>query len=150
MKHFFSKPNQITIIRVLLIPIFIYFLLLDFPYIEYFAAFIFIILSLSDALDGYMARKRKEITELGKLLDPIADKLLISAALVFLIDKGIATWMAIIIIAREWIITGLRLIFVSKGTVISASILGKLKTITQTIGILLVILKFQFAWHVML
>ena len=150
MKDIFSKPNQITFIRVLLIPLFIYFLLSDFLYREYFAALIFIILSLSDALDGYIARKRKEITEIGKLIDPIADKLLISAALIFLIGRGIPSWMAIIIIAREWIITGLRLIFVSKGTIISASILGKLKTISQTAGILLVILNFQFAWHVML
>jgi len=150
MKDVFSKPNQITAIRVLLIPIFIYFILSNFPYKEYFAAFIFIILSLSDALDGYVARKRKEITEIGKLIDPIADKLLISSALIFLIGKGIPTWMAVIIIAREWVITGLRLIFISKGTVMSASILGKLKTITQTIGILLVILKLQFAWHAML
>ncbi|MBS3102248.1 CDP-diacylglycerol--glycerol-3-phosphate 3-phosphatidyltransferase [Candidatus Woesearchaeota archaeon] len=149
-KDIFSKPNQITVIRVLLIPLFVYFLVLNLPYIEYFAAFIFIILSLSDALDGYIARKRKEITEIGKLIDPIADKLLISVALIFFMGKGIPLWMVVVIIAREWIITGLRLIFVSKGTVVSASILGKLKTITQTIGILLVILKFQFAWHVML
>ena len=150
MKDIFSRPNKITFIRILLIPIFIYFLLSNLPYKEYFAAFIFITLSLSDALDGYIARKRKEITEFGKLMDPIADKLLISAALIFLTGKGISTWMAVAIMAREWIITGLRLIFVSKGTVISASILGKLKTIAQTIGILLVILKFQFAWHAML
>ncbi len=150
MKDIFSKPNQITFIRILLIPLFIYFLLSDFLYKEYFAALIFIILSLSDALDGYIARKRKEITEIGKLIDPIADKLLISAALIFLIGRGIPAWMAIVIIAREWIITGLRLIFVSKGTIVSASILGKLKTISQTVGILLVILNFQFAWHAML
>lgn len=150
MKEIFSKPNQITFIRILLIPIFVYFLLSNFPYKEYIASFIFIILSLSDALDGYIARKRKEVTELGKLIDPIADKFLISAALIFLIGKGIPAWMAIVIIAREWIITGIRLIFVSKGTVVSASILGKIKTITQTIGILLVILNYQFAWYVML
>src|SRR3989344_8884038 len=117
MNHLFSKPNQITIIRILLIPVFIYFLISEPPYKDYLAAFVFIVLSLSDALDGYIARKRKQITELGKLIDPIADKLLISAALIFLIGKGIPLWMGIVIILREWIITGLRMIFVSKGTV---------------------------------
>ncbi len=79
MRDIFLKPNQITIIRVLLIPIFVYFLLSEFPYKEYLSAFIFIVLSLSDALDGYIARKRREITEIGKLIGPIADKLLIFA-----------------------------------------------------------------------
>lgn len=149
-REVFAKPNQITIIRVLLIPIFVYFLLSSLPYREYIAAFIFVVLSLSDALDGYIARKRKEVTELGKLIDPIADKLLISTALIFLIGKGIPAWMAVVIILRESIITGLRLIFVAKGEVVSASILGKLKTISQTIAIILVILNFKYSWYAML
>ena len=110
MNCLFYKANQITIIRVLLIPIFVLFLLSDLPYREYFAAFIFIVLSLSDALDGYIARKRKEVTEIGKIIDPIADKLLIAAALIFLINRGVEAWMAIAILAREVIITAIRLI----------------------------------------
>jgi len=151
MKDLLSKPNQITIIRVLLIPIFIYFLLSDLPYRDYIAAFIFIILSLSDALDGYIARKKQQITSLGKLLDPIADKLLISAALIFLVAvERIQLWMAVIIIVREIVITVARLFFLPKRGVISASYLGKVKTISQIIAILAVILDLPFNWGLML
>src|SRR3989338_2819942 len=145
MNHLFSKPNQITIIRILLIPVFIYFLISEPPYKDYLAAFVFIVLSLSDALDGYIARKSKQVTELGKLIDPIADKLLISAALVFLIGRGIPIWIVVVILAREWIITGIRMIFVTKGTVVGASTLGKLKTISQTVGVVMVLVNFPFA-----
>ena len=143
MKDLFSKPNQITFIRILLIPVFVAFLLTDLQYKNYIAAFIFIVLSLSDALDGYIARKHKQITGIGKILDPIADKLLISAALIFLIGR-IQLWMAIVIIARELIITIARLFFLSKKVVIPASILGKIKTISQIIAILAVILNIPF------
>jgi len=143
MKNLFSKPNQITFIRILLIPVFVAFLLTDLQYKNYIAAFIFIVLSLSDALDGYIARKHKQITGIGKILDPIADKLLISAALIFLIGR-IQLWMAIVIIARELIITIARLFFLSKKVVIPASILGKIKTISQIIAILAVILNIPF------
>ena len=103
-KWVFSKPNQISLIRIVLIPVFVFFLLVDIPYSNYISAFIFSVLSLSDALDGYIARKKKQASKLGEILDPIADKLLISAALIFLIGK-IPLWMAIVIIAREWVIT---------------------------------------------
>lgn len=150
MKRLFCKANQITIIRILLIPIFVLFLLSSLPYREYFAAFIFIVLSLSDALDGYIARKREEVTEIGKIIDPIADKLLIAAALIFLINRGVEAWMAIAILAREVIITAIRLIALARGVVISASILGKLKTIIQIIAIIAVILNFPYNWYFML
>ena len=143
MKDLFSKPNQITFIRILLIPVFVAFLLTDLQYKNYIAAFIFIVLSLTDALDGYIARKHKLITGIGKILDPIADKLLISAALIFLIGR-IQLWMAIVIIARELIITFARLSFLPKKIVIPASILGKIKTITQIIAIVAVILNIPF------
>jgi len=149
MKDWFSIPNLITYFRILLIPVFIFFLLTDIPYRDYISAFIFIILSLSDALDGYIARKRRQITPIGKILDPIADKLLISAALIFLIGR-IQLWMAIIIIAREIIITLARIFFLPKKVVISASNLGKIKTITQIIAILAVILSIPFNWLLML
>ena len=149
MKDLLSIPNQITYIRILLIPVFIIFLLMDIPYRDYIAAFIFIVLSLSDALDGYIARKKQQITGIGKIIDPIADKLLISAALIFLIGKGVPAWMAIVIIAREWVITFLRLIVVHR-QIIPAGRLGKIKTITQTIAILAVIVNFPFSWYFML
>jgi CDP-diacylglycerol--glycerol-3-phosphate 3-phosphatidyltransferase len=149
MKDLFSIPNQITYIRILLIPVFVMFLLMDVPYKDYIAAFIFIILSLSDALDGYIARKKQQITRIGKIIDPIADKLLISAALIFLIGK-VQLWMAIIIIVREFVITVARLFFLPKKVVISASPLGKLKTISQIIAILAVILNLPYNWWLML
>lgn len=149
MKAVFSKPNQITFIRILLIPVFVIFLFLDIPYRDYIAAFIFIILSLSDALDGYIARKKQQITGIGKIIDPIADKLLIAAALIFLIGR-IQLWMAIVIIVRELVITVARLFFLPKGVVISASQLGRFKTVIQVIAILAVILNLPFNWWLML
>ncbi len=150
MKQLLYKSNIITIIRILLIPVFAAFLLSNLPYKDYIAAFVFIILSLSDALDGYIARKNKEITEIGKILDPIADKLLIGVALIFLIGRGVDAWMAIAIITREVIITVIRLIALVSGIVISASILGKIKTISQTIAIIAVILNIPYNGHLML
>jgi|TARA_Y100000310_G_scaffold284075_1_gene306602 CDP-diacylglycerol--glycerol-3-phosphate 3-phosphatidyltransferase len=149
MKGIFSKPNQITCIRILLIPIFVIFLLMEMPYGDYIAAFIFIILAASDALDGYIARKKQQVTGLGKILDPIADKLLISTALIFLIGR-IELWMAVVIIARELIITAARICFLPKKVVIAASNLGKIKTISQIIAILAVILNVPFNWWIML
>ena len=151
MKGLFSIPNQITYIRVLLIPVFIIFFFMEMPFRDYIAAFIFIILSLSDALDGYIARKKNQVTPLGKILDPIADKLLISAALIILIGR-IQLWMAVIIIIRELIITIARIFLLPKRVVISASKLGKLKTISQIAAILAVILNFNASlnWWLML
>ncbi|MCG8571011.1 MAG: CDP-diacylglycerol--glycerol-3-phosphate 3-phosphatidyltransferase [Spirochaetes bacterium] len=150
MKKLLYKSNQITILRILLIPLFVTFLLSELPFREYFAAFIFIMLSFSDALDGYVARKRKEVSSLGKILDPISDKLLVGAALIFLVGRGIDSWMAIAIIGRELIITAIRLIALARGTVIAASMLGKAKTVSQIIAILMVILNIPGAWWVML
>ena len=149
MEHIFSKPNQITFIRILLIPVFVMFLLIDIAYRDYIAAFIFIILSLSDALDGYIARKKSQVTGIGKIIDPIADKLLISSALIFLIPR-VELWMVVVIIAREIIITIARIFFLPRGVVISASNLGKIKTISQIIAIVAVILNVPFNWGLML
>ncbi|MAH33439.1 CDP-diacylglycerol--glycerol-3-phosphate 3-phosphatidyltransferase [archaeon] len=149
MKDAFSTPNLITYSRILFIPVFVVFLLIDIPYRNYIAAIIFIILSLSDALDGYIARKTRQITGIGKIIDPIADKLLISAALIFLIGR-IQLWMAVVIIVREIAITVLRLFFLPKKVIISASYLGKIKTIIQIIAILAVILNVPFNWWLML
>ena len=142
----FTIPNKITLIRVALIPAFVFFLVSKSFYSLYTAAFIFLMLSLSDFLDGYSARKRKQATDLGKLLDPIADKILIGSALVIFVGKGVPLWIAISIIAREFIITLLRIYVVLKGIVIEASLLGKLKTISQTIAVFLIMLKLPLAY----
>ena len=147
-KWVFSKPNQISLIRIVLIPVFVFFLLADIPYSNYISAFIFSVLSLSDALDGYIARKKKQASKLGEILDPIADKLLISTALIFLVGR-IPLWMAAVIIAREWIVTMLRFIVLPK-RVVPADKFGKSKTIIQTAAIISVILNFPFSWHLML
>jgi CDP-diacylglycerol--glycerol-3-phosphate 3-phosphatidyltransferase len=145
-----NLPNKITIARILAIPIFIAFLIADMPYRETVAAAIFILLALSDAVDGYIARKRNQITSFGKLIDPLADKLLVSSALIFLIGKGIPAWMAFVIIAREFAVTGLRTVALTKQMTIQANFSGKVKTVSQIIGITMVILALPYAWEVML
>ena len=144
-----NLSNKITLVRIVLIPVFIIFLTLNIRYRDIIAATIFILLSLTDALDGYFARKRKEITRIGKIIDPIADKLLISAALIFLIGRGVKPWMAFIIIAREILVTGLRVITASKGVTISASKLGKIKTISQTIAIVGILISPIFGYYLL-
>ncbi len=133
-----NLANKLTLSRIFLIPVFMLVLLtrIPYPFGEYIAAFIFIIAASTDGLDGYVARKRKQITNFGKLLDPLADKLLISAALICLVELNqISAWVAFIIIGREFFVTGLRSIMASEGIVIAASKLGKIKTITQIVAI---------------
>lgn len=150
MKFKFNIPNKITIIRVCLIPLFAIVLLVDIPYRNILSAFIFGMLSISDALDGYFARKKNQVTEFGKLIDPIADKLLISTALIFLVGKGVELWMAVTIIAREVILTAIRIYLIPSKIVVPASNFGKAKTVLQSIAIVFVLLKLPFSWHVML
>src|SRR3989344_4988874 len=150
MKFKFNIPNKITIIRVILIPLFAIILLIDIPYRELLAAFIFGMLSVSDFLDGYFARKKKQVTEFGKLIDPIADKLLISTALIFLIGKGVEFWMAAAIILREVLLTAVRIYLIPLRIVVPASNFGKAKTIMQSIAIIFVLLKLPFSLHIML
>ncbi|WP_416150883.1 CDP-diacylglycerol--glycerol-3-phosphate 3-phosphatidyltransferase [Salipaludibacillus sp. HK11] len=137
-------PNQITVSRILLIPVFMIFLLVPFqwgeltllgaeiPVHHFIAAIIFIVAASTDWLDGYYARKYKLVTNMGKFLDPLADKLLISAAFVGLVGLDMfPAWAAIIILSREFAVTGLRLVASGEGEVIAASIWGKWKTISQ-------------------
>lgn len=145
-----NTPNKITLLRILLIPIFIILLYIKVRYMEYVAAFVFIILALTDALDGYLARKTNQVTKLGQLIDPLADKLLVSAALIFLIGHGVPEWMAFIIIAREFAVTGLRLAASSKRVIIPSSRFGKIKTISQIVAIVAVIINFPYNWYFML
>ncbi len=149
MKIKFNVPNKITILRVALIPLFVIILLTDIPIKNILSAIIFTLLSLSDFLDGYFARKKRQSTELGKLVDPIADKLLISTALIFLIGKGVDLWIAVTIISREVILTAIR-IYLAPTKVVAASKYGKVKTFMQSIAIISVLLGFPFSWHLML
>lgn len=139
--------NKITLFRVFLVPIFMLVLYSNFPNSQYIAAGIFIIASLTDTLDGYLARSRNLVTNFGKFLDPLADKILVSAALIALVGMGrIPAWTVVIIIAREFTITGFRVIAASEGVTIAASPLGKFKTITQLISIILLLFNnFPFS-----
>lgn len=131
-----NLPNKITLLRIFLIPVFMLVVWLKLPYGDYLATVVFVIAALTDTLDGYLARRRKEVTRFGKLLDPLADKLLVSAALLVLVERGrLLSWVALVIIGRELAVTGLRAIAAVDGIVISASPLGKLKTIFQIIAI---------------
>lgn len=134
--------NWITIIRIFLIPIFMAFVLSNAKYGSFLAAIVFGIAALTDGLDGYIARSRQQVTQFGKLIDPIADKLLISAALLSLIELGqISAWIAIIIIGREFAVSGLRILAAADGEVIAASKWGKAKTFTQISAILFLLLS---------
>lgn len=141
-----NLANKITIFRVFLVPIFIIILYSNIRYSTYIAAIIFIFASLTDTLDGYIARSRNLVTNFGKFVDPLADKILVSAALISLVELGkVPAWVVIIIIAREFTITGFRVIAASEGVTIAASPLGKFKTITQLIAIPLLLLdNFPF------
>ncbi len=143
-----NVPNMLTILRVLLIPFFVIFLLFDItPYDDYIALAIFIVASLTDTLDGYLARKNNQITDFGKFMDPLADKLLVCSAMICLIDMGrIPSWVVLIIIAREFIISGFRLVASDNGIVIAASKWGKAKTISQMIMVILLIADFGGAF----
>ena len=145
-----NLANLITFGRILAIPVFILILSVDIPAKAWIAAAVFALIAATDALDGWVARKRREITTLGTFIDPLADKLLIAAALIFLIGKGVEAWMAYAIIAREFAVTGLRLIASKKGVVIAARALGKFKTVAQVIAVLWVMLPLPHGWWAML
>ena len=136
-----NLPNKLTMFRVILIPFFIVFLLASLtPYDKWIALAIFIIASLTDLLDGKIARKYNLVTNFGKFMDPLADKLLVCSALICLIELDkIPSWMVIVIIAREFIISGFRLVASDNGVVIAASYWGKFKTTFQMVAVCLLI-----------
>jgi CDP-diacylglycerol--glycerol-3-phosphate 3-phosphatidyltransferase len=138
-----NLANRITFARICLIPVFLLLLyLLPAGAAFTVAAIVFIIAAATDGLDGYIARSRNQITTLGKFMDPLADKLLIAAALVALVDfQLIAAWIVILILCREFIITGLRAIAADNGVVIAASKMGKFKTVSQIIAVVLLLLQ---------
>jgi CDP-diacylglycerol--glycerol-3-phosphate 3-phosphatidyltransferase len=133
-------PNSLTLLRIVMAPLLVVVLLTEFPDKEIWGLVIFLIAALTDALDGMIARRTNRITVTGAMLDPIADKLLMSAAFISLVELGLApAWMVTIIVGREFAVTGLRLIALERNVPISANAWGKAKTTTQIIAVSLLI-----------
>lgn len=141
-----NLPNKITILRVFMIPLFlIFFLVPNIPYGNIIATIIFITASLTDFIDGYIARKYHLVTNFGKFADPLADKLLVSAALICFVQlQLVPAWIIIVIISREFIISGFRLVASDNGVVIAASYWGKFKTTSQMIMCILLIINLDY------
>lgn len=141
-----NLANKLTMIRMILVPIFLLFIAVKgIPYGTILATVVFVIAAITDKLDGYIARSRNQITNFGKLMDPLADKLLVSSALVSLVEfQIIPTWVAMIIIAREFLVTGLRSLAASEGIVLAASKWGKAKTATQIVAIIFALINLTY------
>jgi len=135
-----NLPNALTLTRILLVPVLVVALTVETPGGSTIAAIVFAIAALTDGLDGYIARSRQSVTTFGKVMDPVADKLMIAAALISLVSlERLAAWVAMVIIAREFAVSGLRIAAGQQGVVISASGLGKVKTIVQVVAVLALI-----------
>ena len=138
-----NLPNKLSMLRILMIPVFVILALMNAPAAQYAAVGVFVLAAITDALDGHIARKNGLVTNFGKFIDPIADKLLVMSALVILVESGrMASWVCIVMLAREFIISGFRLVAAGNGTVIAAGKLGKLKTVFQmsaTVALMLLV-----------
>lgn len=147
-----NLPNKITIFRMCMIPVFLVFYYVGaIPFNNYIALAIFIVACLSDALDGHLARKYNLVTNFGKFMDPLADKLLVCTALLCFLDAGtINLFVVITIIAREFIISGFRLVASDAGLVLAASYWGKSKTAAQMVMCVLLIVHLDFQWFAIL
>lgn len=140
-----NLPNKLTLFRIFLIPVFVVVMLLDFDNKYLISCIIFIIASLTDAMDGHIARKYNLITDFGKFMDPLADKLLVLSALITMTENNLVqSWMVIIIVSRELTVSILRAIAAADGKVIAASSGGKLKTISQMVSIVILLLGANF------
>ncbi len=145
MKLELNLPNQLTIVRIVAIPLYLLVLYINKDWSNVTATIIFILAGASDFLDGYIARKYNLITDLGKILDPIADKILVAAALIALIDLDrLYWWIAVIMLARDFTMEALRNLAASKGVIIAAGIWGKLKTTFQMVAIGMI--SFNITW----
>lgn len=139
-----TTASKITVIRVAMIPLFIVAALVSWKYSNVVALIIFAIASLTDGIDGYVARKYNQVSDFGKFLDPLADKILVMSAMMILVERNqMASWAAAIILAREFAVTGLRLVAVSEGVVIPAGISGKVKTFSSILGVCVMFTQ----WH---
>lgn len=141
-----NLPNTITLLRIFLVPPVVLFLVSPSANFPFLGAWVFSIGCLSDWLDGHLARKRGQVTAMGKLLDPIADKLLVAAALLPLVYmQRVSAWLALLIIGREIVVTGFRTLAAAEGVIIQSSSLGKMKMLSQIIAIILIILSYDFS-----
>jgi len=146
-----NLPNKLTVLRVIMVPFFVFFMLTGVGGAanKWIALIIFCVASLTDMLDGKIARARNLVTNFGKFMDPLADKLLVCSAMICMIPLGkLQAWFVIVIIAREFIISGFRLIAAENGVVIAANYWGKFKTVSQMIMIILLILNLGGIWSV--
>ncbi len=139
-----NLPNSLTLLRILMVPLLVVVLLTRFSGSEFWGLAIFLLAALTDAVDGLIARRTKKVTVAGTLLDPIADKLLMSAAFISLVELGLApAWMVVVIVGREFAVTGLRQIAHERGVIIAANRWGKFKTFAQIVAISLLIVSYQ-------
>ena len=139
-----NTPNKLTMIRIALIPVFLAILYLGFKYSNIAAMAVFIIASLTDIADGYIARKNSQVTDFGKFMDPIADKILVVAAMLWFVDQSLMpAWVLLIVIVREFLVTALRLVAVEKGRVIAAELSGKVKTAVTMFSIIVMFLPLK-------
>ena len=141
-----NLPNKLTLGRIILTPFYLAAMVIDFDYHFLIAAAIFIVASVTDFLDGSIARKRNLVTTFGKLCDPLADKMLVTAALLSFMKIGVCNiWIVMIILAREFLVTSFRLVATSQGIVIPAGIMGKIKTVCQMIFSIIIMIALHFA-----
>lgn len=139
-----TTASKITMARIAMIPFFVAAALIEFPGNNYVALAIFIVASVTDSLDGYVARHYNQISDFGKFIDPIADKMLVTAALLIFVERGqMASWACMIVIAREFAVSGLRLVAVEKGKVIAAAMSGKIKTAASIVCSCVMFLPFH-------
>ena len=139
-----NTANKLTIFRIILIPVLMVLLYVDFPISNYVAMAVFILAGLTDIADGYIARRRKQETDFGRFLDPLADKILVVAAMLWFVESGVMpAWVALIVIIREFMVTGLRLIAVDNGRVIAAGLLGKIKTVVTMVCLTAMFLQLR-------
>ena len=139
-----NTPNKLTILRMVMVPVFVLLMMFPFPGSNWVALVIFVAASVTDFIDGYLARKYNQVTNFGKFMDPLADKLLVTAAILLFVEFGqCPAWCALIIIAREFAVTALRLIAVNNGIVIAAAWSGKIKTASSIVCICLMLSP----WH---
>jgi CDP-diacylglycerol--glycerol-3-phosphate 3-phosphatidyltransferase len=144
---FLNLPNQITLVRIALVPLLMFFLAIPWAYGKLAALIVFMLAAASDAVDGYIARATDRVTDFGKFIDPIADKLLVTAALLPFVQSGKIWWVwMMIILAREFVVTGLRLLAVAQGIVMRASVLAKLKTLSHIALVVVLIGQELFEW----
>ncbi|HIW93444.1 MAG TPA: CDP-diacylglycerol--glycerol-3-phosphate 3-phosphatidyltransferase [Candidatus Flavonifractor merdipullorum] len=136
-----NTPNKLTLLRILMIPVFLVILYMDFPYHQYVALVVFILASATDFVDGYLARRDHMVTDFGKFMDPLADKMLVMSAMLWFVEVGrMPAWALLIVVVREFAVSGLRLIAVDNGRVIAAAWSGKVKTFSTMVGICLMLL----------